>query len=500
MTSNELEIFKQSILDDVRVLMQTTGQVTQYIGARYVPLFAEPFEWDNKKEYEPLTIVTNKGNTYTSRQFVPKGISIDDTKFWALTANFNAQIEEYRKEVKAFDARITANTNNIATKAPISHADSTGQYGLGSSSDFGHLKVVDSGSSPATESVAASPKMVSDLDAKISESYYSKTEADEKFAVKPVDGEGAILGCIGDSILAGWSNEHPKNIPAWDVYLAKALGFESSNVYKEAIGGAGFVSGTTFATEISTLKTTITSAGRKAEDVKVIVIGGGINDSIIEHTSQAVLAGASNAVNAACAAFPNATIHIFPMIMGWKGLRTHLLMLEDAIVEGALLCQEEYRKRVVTHTGCWSWCYDGIDDGVSADGIHLLQKGEQRVGSSMAVEINGGSAYRSGYSFDISNAQGQKVATGHRRDSMVFFKIATNLTSIKISSDNVTLGMHPRYCSEHACITFTQPDETKNIIMFADVAKGFFNAYTALNNTGCYGDVAYQIDFRANIS
>ena len=110
MTSNELEIFKQSILDDVRVMMQTTGQVTQYIGARYVPLFADPLEWSDTNEYEPLTIVTDKGNTYTSRQFVPKGVSIDDTKFWALTANFNAQIEEYRKEVRKMEGRITAET------------------------------------------------------------------------------------------------------------------------------------------------------------------------------------------------------------------------------------------------------------------------------------------------------------------------------------------------------------------------------------------------------
>lgn len=80
---------------------------TQYIGARYVPLFAEPIEWDNTKQYEPLTIVTNNGNSYTSRQFVPTGIEITNEAFWALTGNYNAQIEQYRKEVTAYDGRIT---------------------------------------------------------------------------------------------------------------------------------------------------------------------------------------------------------------------------------------------------------------------------------------------------------------------------------------------------------------------------------------------------------
>lgn len=92
---------------------------TQYIGARYVPLFAEPIEWDKTKQYEPLTIVSHDGNSYTSRQFVPTGIEITNEAFWALTGNYNAQIEQYRKEVAAYDARITTaqGTADSATTA-----------------------------------------------------------------------------------------------------------------------------------------------------------------------------------------------------------------------------------------------------------------------------------------------------------------------------------------------------------------------------------------------
>lgn len=73
---------------------------TQYIGSRYVPLFAEPAEWDSTRTYEPLTIVMHDGNSYTSRQYVPVGIKITNEKFWALTGNYNAQVEAYRKEVR----------------------------------------------------------------------------------------------------------------------------------------------------------------------------------------------------------------------------------------------------------------------------------------------------------------------------------------------------------------------------------------------------------------
>ena len=90
--------------------------VTQYVGARYVPLFNEPLDWDITKEYEPLTIVYYAGNSYTSRQAVPKNIEITNEKFWALTGNYNAQVEQYRKEVRAQDARITSNANAIVTE------------------------------------------------------------------------------------------------------------------------------------------------------------------------------------------------------------------------------------------------------------------------------------------------------------------------------------------------------------------------------------------------
>ena len=166
MTSNELEIFKQSILDEVRVMMQTTGQVTQYIGARYVPLIADPIEWSDQKEYEPLTIVTNQGNSYTSRQFVPKGTLITNEQFWAETGNFNAQIEQYRKEVAAFDARITAAQNAADSKAPINHATDSTEYGVGNAVNYGHVKLADADTpmvSGANDGAAATPKMVQDV-------------------------------------------------------------------------------------------------------------------------------------------------------------------------------------------------------------------------------------------------------------------------------------------------------------------------------------------------
>lgn len=87
--------------------------VRQYIGARYVPLFADPAEWNNQQTYEPLTIVIHQGNSYTSRQYVPVGIDINNTDFWALTGNYNAQVESYRQETKQALSLAQTNESNI---------------------------------------------------------------------------------------------------------------------------------------------------------------------------------------------------------------------------------------------------------------------------------------------------------------------------------------------------------------------------------------------------
>lgn len=93
--------------------------VREYIGARYVPVFANPAEWDSTRGYEPLTIVLYQGNSYTSTQYVPTGIDINNTQFWLNTGNYNAQVEAYRQEVLAFDGRITAIEDELAEQSHL---------------------------------------------------------------------------------------------------------------------------------------------------------------------------------------------------------------------------------------------------------------------------------------------------------------------------------------------------------------------------------------------
>lgn len=65
----------------------------QYIGARYVPKFADPIDWNGSSSYDALTIVKYFNSSYTSRKAVPSGIEISNTNYWVCTGNFNAQLE-----------------------------------------------------------------------------------------------------------------------------------------------------------------------------------------------------------------------------------------------------------------------------------------------------------------------------------------------------------------------------------------------------------------------
>ena len=76
------------------------------------------------------------------------------------TANKN------KADVASLDTRMgvaEGNISNLQTgKAPTNHASTANTYGQGSSTNFGHLKVVDSGTAAASTGTAASPKMVND--------------------------------------------------------------------------------------------------------------------------------------------------------------------------------------------------------------------------------------------------------------------------------------------------------------------------------------------------
>lgn len=97
---------------------------SQYVGARYVPIFADPIEWDIERGYESLTIVTYRGQSYTSKCPVPPGIEITNSRYWALTGDYNAQVAEYKEQVKDLSEQVTGfASDNKEFRAKIDQYD-----------------------------------------------------------------------------------------------------------------------------------------------------------------------------------------------------------------------------------------------------------------------------------------------------------------------------------------------------------------------------------------
>lgn len=123
-----MSVFTDEQINEIMSIFTQNLGHRQYIGSRYVPIFGRVGEdsiaWDNTGSYEPLTIVLHQGNSYTSRQYVPAGVAITNTDYWAETGNYNAQIEQYRNEVLAFGNRIDTVEDDIdAVEGDITRLD-----------------------------------------------------------------------------------------------------------------------------------------------------------------------------------------------------------------------------------------------------------------------------------------------------------------------------------------------------------------------------------------
>lgn len=122
--------------------------VKQYVGARYVPKFASPVEWAADTSYEALTIVTFNNASYTSKVPVPPtvGNPANNPQYWALTGNYNAQVEQYRQDVvkyktdtdaniKQFNDALDALVESVTTNKHVVTFEDFGAKGDGTTDD-----------------------------------------------------------------------------------------------------------------------------------------------------------------------------------------------------------------------------------------------------------------------------------------------------------------------------------------------------------------------------
>lgn len=98
----------------------------QYIGARYVPIvYTNPDDssanWKANVPYEPLTIVVDNGDSYTSKKAVPDNIGepADNPEYWVKTGDFNASLLALQNEVHSIETKIGADSLETESQSVI---------------------------------------------------------------------------------------------------------------------------------------------------------------------------------------------------------------------------------------------------------------------------------------------------------------------------------------------------------------------------------------------
>lgn len=369
--------------------------VSQYIGARYVPLFAEPLQWNSTKTYEPLTIVYNEGNSYTSKQYVPAGIQINNEAYWALTGNYNAQIEQYRAEVKAYDSAIKAETDRAieaeASKAPIAHASVETTYGVGSETNYGHVRLAVDNTptdSDATAGIAATPKTVdaqvtsvkNELDSSIGALNSTVKELQNKISET---GKITSLYVIGDSYLAGHNPDG--NVTGYGQLINQALNL---NAYKDdAVGGAKWDAST-----VNRINNDVNNY-----DTLLIALGHNNMTSNTVNVAQYVTA----CLNKLQSIGYRGRVFLCSTLATARYTCTRMLAIDEQIVYGMQAASYTFPCTFIANG--WSWLIDSTDYGLTDNGQHPKQTGQNIIAANIINGMYGGNTLNAAKSYGSKN-------------------------------------------------------------------------------------------------
>ena len=294
----------------------------QYIGARYVPIFGrkdeESIEWDNTAPYEPLTIVLYQGNSYTSRQFVPVGVEITNQEFWAITGNYNAQVEMYRRETAEARALAEQVSEDLtAEQTARADADTSLANDIAAEAQTRANDIAAEAQTRANDIAAEAQTRANDIAAEAQTRAAADTSLSGRLdtaeeSITNINGEINTLKLKDIFVIFGdsWS-AFGEGFENWMEYvnIANTLDVEVKNF---AIGGAGYlVPGNTIATQIATANSNMTSE-EKAR-TKYVIMEGGVNDTGVSGLTYTNFRNTvRSAITNVASMFPNAQIIYAP--------------------------------------------------------------------------------------------------------------------------------------------------------------------------------------------
>ena len=393
--------------------------VREYVGARYVPVFANPPEWNDTRGYEPLTIVLHEGNSFTSAQYVPTGVDISNTEYWLETGNWNAQIEAYRQEVLRFDGRITQNANGIKANTAAIADEATAR----ASADTALQQLI---KSEETARQAAD----TELHQKLSDAIAA---VNKRNIISLYKGKNCVW--VGDSFTTGVGADPRTNRVS--TVFCNGMGMTEFNY---GVGATGWIWGTTsntpYITQVQNAYDAMTQEQR--ENTAMVVLPGTSTDVSHGSTSKQIGAAATLCAKKASDLFPNAVIYVIPMIWD-KALFTYTAY--DATVEICDQINKAAIPRVKMDEDSYTWLL-GRYEYYSSDNVHPNNTGYAVWAAKMISSILG-SANTAGYINSFTSSFGKwDKKTYYLKNGFVFMP-GYKITGVSDAGGDVNIGTLP---------------------------------------------------------
>lgn len=302
-------VFTPEQISAILELAFSTCGHKQYIGSRYVPIFGrkgeESIEWDNSSPYEPLTVVLNQGNSYTSRQYVPAGVDITNQTYWANTGNYNAQIEQYRQEVQNLQDDVQNNTSDISEVKEDVQTNTTdiGQLKTSIKELETNVQTNTTDISEVKESVQTNTTAIEQIETNVQTNTndISEIKANMSFARK----KALFIGdSWGDAESEHFTNPYPE-------LVAKSLMMDHVNLCNPS---AGFIkTGTTYSGNFQQyFDNWCSQNGNELASISYVIIMGGLND--YNNQRETIITAIINLLNDVMQKLPNAFIYLIPQI------------------------------------------------------------------------------------------------------------------------------------------------------------------------------------------
>ena len=323
--------FQELNLDKIIFALKTMQDEMKEFISNNVIKYADPIQWDITKQYEANTIVADQdGNAYISSKPVPIGVALSNTEYWSQIGNFDALFNVIKDAISPYNVPMLGSTATAAqpvndflwvgddlykTTAAINAGDTIASGTNVTESNINQrIREIMSSLTAGLTSVRTDFTAADDdirLDFHAADSSIRNTinanQSANNARFQAIENQIASLEdkyyiFIGDSFAGGWTPDG-QTVP-FPILFKNDKNIQNDHFFNSAIGGAGWVRGTTYLTQLTNMYGQIPDHSKITD----IYVTGGRND--FGAANAEIITAKRAFMSYVKANYPYATVHI----------------------------------------------------------------------------------------------------------------------------------------------------------------------------------------------